>query len=152
MHLINSKPIFTANRFWNPNINLVITLPRTPIQPFRFWNLLEKWVYFMYALRKMLGNVLLTVYCFIFQNIFWINYIFLKYILKISWMDNTYLMTDYFWTRQIIFGNDMNAIGNHFLYQVRGQIPQFWMCFYSIHVIVEYKLSGFKIIWNQIVV
>ncbi len=33
-----------------------------------------------------------------------------------------YLSTDYFGTRQIIFGNNMNTIGNHFLYQVRGQI------------------------------
>ncbi len=27
---------------------------------------------------------------------------------------NKYLSTDYFGTRQIIFGNNMNAIGNHF--------------------------------------
>ncbi len=36
------------------------------------------------------------------------------------WYHWNYLMTDYFGTRQIIFG--MNAIGNHFLYQVRGPI------------------------------
>ena len=48
---------------------------------------------------------------------------------------HTYLSTDYFGTRLIIFDNNMNAIGNHFLYQV-----------YSIHVIVEYNLSGSKII------
>ena len=35
---------------------------------------------------------------------------------------NNYLSTDYFGTRLIIFDNNMNTIGNHFLYQVRGQI------------------------------
>ncbi len=72
-----------------------------------------------------------------------------------------------FGTRQIIFGDNMNAIGNHFLYQVRGQIscilthhrcvlwsciriPPFWMCFYSIHAIDEYNLSGSEIICRQI--
>ncbi len=38
----------------------------------------------------------------------------------------------------------MNAIGNHFLYQGRGQIS------YSIHVIAEYNLSGSEIICRQI--
>ncbi len=33
-----------------------------------------------------------------------------------------YMLTDYFGTQQIIFSNNMNTIGNHFLYQVRGQI------------------------------
>ncbi len=33
-----------------------------------------------------------------------------------------YLSTDYFGTCLIIFDNNMNTIGNHFLYQVRGQI------------------------------
>ncbi len=36
-----------------------------------------------------------------------------------------YLSKDYLGTRQIIFDNNMNAIGNHFLYQVRGQISFF---------------------------
>ncbi len=35
---------------------------------------------------------------------------------------HSYLSTDYFGTRLIIFDNNMNTIGNHFLYQVRGQI------------------------------
>ncbi len=38
---------------------------------------------------------------------------------------NIYLSTDYFGTRLIIFDNNMNTIGNHFLYQVRGQISVF---------------------------
>ncbi len=33
-----------------------------------------------------------------------------------------YLSTDYFGTRQIKFGNNMNAIGDHFLDQSRGHI------------------------------
>ncbi len=37
-------------------------------------------------------------------------------------LDKIYLSTDYFGTRLIIFDNNMNTIGNHFLYQVRGQI------------------------------
>ena len=45
-------------------------------------------------------------------------------------------MTDYFGTRQIIFGNNINAIGK--------------MHFYSIHVIPEYNLPGSKIICHQI--
>ena len=44
----------------------------------------------------------------------WINEMILPF--------NTYLMTDYFGTRQIVFGNNMNAVGNHFFYQVREQI------------------------------
>ncbi len=32
-----------------------------------------------------------------------------------------YLSKDYFGTRLIILDNNMNTIGNHFLYQVRGQ-------------------------------
>ncbi len=35
---------------------------------------------------------------------------------------NIYLSTDYFGTRLIIFDNNMNTIGDHFLYQARGQI------------------------------
>ncbi len=34
----------------------------------------------------------------------------------------TYLSTDYFGTRLIIFDNNINTIGDHFSYQVRGQI------------------------------
>ncbi len=104
------------------------------------------------------------------------------------------LMTDSFGTWQIIFGNNMNAIGYHslvhsgslylsvcilycnsldylcFLFPNQPVkcptvstpmyhrcvlwsciiIPQFWMCFYSIHVVVEYNLAGSEIIWNQI--
>ncbi len=68
---------------------------------------------------------------------------------------HTYLSRDYLGTRQIIFDNNKNAIGNYILYQVRGQIScirisQFWMCFYSIHVIVEYNLAGAEIICRQI--
>ncbi len=43
----------------------------------------------------------------------------MKYWIEIH---NMYLSTDYFGTRLIIFGNNMNAIGNHFLYQVRGHM------------------------------
>ena len=46
-----------------------------------------------------------------------------------------YLSTDYFGTRQIIFGNNMNTI---------EMVP------YSILVIAEYNLSGSKIICRQI--
>ncbi len=70
-----------------------------------------------------------------------------------------YLSTDYFGTQQIIFGNNMNVIGNHFLYQVRGQISYIWvfnetytsylMHFYSIYVIAEYILSGSEIICHR---
>ena len=56
-----------------------------------------------------------------------------------------YLSTDYFGTRLIIFDNNMNTIGDHFLYQVRGQ-----MHFYSIDVIAEYNLSGSEIICRQV--
>ncbi len=59
---------------------------------------------------------------------------------------NNYLSTDYFGTRLVIFDNKMNTIGNHFLYQVRGQ-----MHFYSIHVITEYNLAGSEIICRQII-
>ncbi len=62
--------------------------------------------------------------------------------LKIRTLRNTYLSTDYFGTRQIIFGNNMNAI-------VPGQRADF-MYFYSIHVIAEYNLSGSEIICRQI--
>ena len=37
-------------------------------------------------------------------------------------MKDIYLSKDYFGTRLTKFDNNMNAIGNHFLYQVRGQI------------------------------
>ncbi len=47
----------------------------------------------------------------------------------------------------MIFDNNMNTIGDHFLYQVRGQ-----MHFYSIHVIAKYNLSGSQIICRQIIV
>ena len=52
----------------------------------------------------------------------------------------TYLSTDYFGTRQIIFGNNMNTIGN-----LPSDLVQ-KMVSYSIHVIAEYNLSGSKII------
>ncbi len=35
-------------------------------------------------------------------------------IIRLGPGQNTYLSTDYFGTRQIIFGNNMNTIGNHF--------------------------------------
>ncbi len=69
-----------------------------------------------------------------------------------------YLSTDYFGTRLIIFDNNMNTIGNHFLYQVRGQISCIYLpsdlvqkiISYSIHVIVEYNQAGSEIICRQI--
>ncbi len=61
-----------------------------------------------------------------------------------------YLSTDYFGTRQIIFGNNMNAIGNHFCTRSEGRFHQRGgqnlMHFYSIHVIAEYIMSGSEII------
>ncbi len=63
-----------------------------------------------------------------------------------------YLSADYFGTRQTIFSNDQNAIGNHFLYRGRGKISCILLPtppniqkvhFYSIHVIAEYNV-GFQ--------
>ncbi len=51
----------------------------------------------------------------------------------------SYLSTDYFGTRKIIFGNNMNTIEMHL------------MVSYSIHVIVEYNQAGSEIICRQIV-
>ncbi len=60
-----------------------------------------------------------------------------------------YLSTDYFGTCLIIFDNNMNTIGDHRkVRKPRG--GQNLGHFYSIHVIVEYNLSGSEIICRQI--
>ena len=56
-----------------------------------------------------------------------------------------YLVSDYFGTRQIVFDNNMNTIETH---SKRGVGAVKFS--YSIHVVVEYNLSGSKIICHQI--
>ena len=43
MHFCNLKHFFTTNGFWNPNNQMVVNHPPTPIRTlFRFWNPLKK--------------------------------------------------------------------------------------------------------------
>ena len=67
-----------------------------------------------------------------------------------------YLSTDYFGTRQIIFGNNMNTIEMHLILSspwltdlLLSDLVQ-KMVSYSIHAIAEYNLLGSKIICRQI--
>ncbi len=55
-----------------------------------------------------------------------------------------YLSTDYFGTRQIIFGNNMNTIEMHLILSSSDLVQK--MVPYSIHVIVEYNQAGSEII------